>query len=130
MTETTTRPELAAITEQEKKDGKIMAVLAYLGILVFIPILAARNNKFAMFHAEQGLALFVTWVIVFIAFRFIDPIFNNMINMYFCGGSIIYLVVRLFLFVLAIMGIINAAQGNVKEIPVIGSFGSKFNLVK
>ncbi len=29
-----------------------------------------------------------------------------------------------------IMGIINGAQGKVKELPIIGSFGAKFNLVK
>ena len=32
-----------------------MAILAYFGILVLIPILAAKDSKFARFHANQGL---------------------------------------------------------------------------
>jgi uncharacterized membrane protein len=29
-----------------------------------------------------------------------------------------------------IMGIINAVQGKVQQLPVIGQYGEKFNLVK
>lgn len=39
-----------------------MAVLAYFGILVLIPILAAKESKFARFHANQGLILLITGV--------------------------------------------------------------------
>lgn len=132
MAETTsTRPAVAAITEEEIKDGKVMSIIAYLGILVFIPMLTQKNNKYTMFHTEQGLALFISWVVVWIVFIILDPILRDVIPFgYFCGGSLIYGLVRLFLFILMIMGIINAAQGKIKELPVIGSFGEKFNLVK
>jgi len=128
---TSTRPAVAAITEKEISDGKVMSIIAYLGILCFIPLLTSKENKYVMYHTEQGLALFITWVIVWIVFIILDPILYNLINFgYFCGGSLIYSLIRLFLFVLLIMGIINAAQGKIKELPVIGSFGAKFNLVK
>jgi hypothetical protein len=32
--------------------------------------------------------------------------------------------------VFLIMGLLNAAAGKVKELPVIGSYGAKLNLVK
>jgi len=32
--------------------------------------------------------------------------------------------------ILLIMGIMNAANGEVKVLPVIGQYGEKFNLVK
>ncbi len=63
MTETTnTRPAVAAITEKEIADGKVMSIIAYLGILCFIPLLTSRDNKFVMYHTEQGIALFISWV--------------------------------------------------------------------
>lgn len=34
--------------------AKLLAVLAYLGILVLIPILVAKEDKFVRFHANQG----------------------------------------------------------------------------
>lgn len=49
----------ADLTDQfDKADveqNKVMAILAYFGILVLIPILAAKDSKFARFHANQGL---------------------------------------------------------------------------
>ena len=51
----------ADLTDQfDKADveqNKVMAILAYFGILVLIPILAAKDSKFARFHANQGLLL-------------------------------------------------------------------------
>ena len=130
MANTESRPILATITEKEISDGKVMAILSYLWILFIIPLLTSKDNKYVMFHTEQGLALFITSIIVWILFIFIDPIFHHILSFYFCGGSLIYLLFRLFILVLVILGIINAAQGKISELPVIGSFGSKFNLVK
>jgi uncharacterized membrane protein len=107
-----------------------MSILAYIGILVFIPLLTSRENKYVMYHTEQGLALFISWIVIWILFRFVDPILSNLIDIYFCGGSLIYSLVRLFLLVLLILGIINAAQGKIKELPGIGTFGKSFNFVK
>jgi hypothetical protein len=36
--------------------NKVMAILAY--IIFFIPLLAARDSHFAMYHANQGLSSF------------------------------------------------------------------------
>lgn len=60
----------ADLTDQfDKADveqNKVMAILAYFGILVLIPILAAKDSKFARFHANQGLLLCIAmfgWII-------------------------------------------------------------------
>ena len=42
---------------QDIQNNKIMAILSYFGILVLVPILAAKESKFARFHANQGLIL-------------------------------------------------------------------------
>src|SRR5580692_8759272 len=40
--------------------NKMVATLAYVGPLVIVPLLAAPNSKFARFHANQALALFLS----------------------------------------------------------------------
>ena len=46
------------------ENNKVMAVLAYFGILVLIPIFAAKESKFARFHANQGLVLWLAGIIL------------------------------------------------------------------
>ena len=118
------------VTDKDISDGKVMAIIAYLGILVFIPLLTQKTNRFVMFHVQQGLGLFIAWVVLWILFRFVDTIFANMISFSFCGGSLIYLVVRLGLFILMILGIINASKGEMKELPVVGGLAKSFNIYK
>ena len=98
------------------KNNTVMSVLAYLGILVLVPILAAKESKFARFHANQGLLLLIleiasgviSWLgkIPLVGFVF----------------SIASWIVSLAGIVLAVLGIINAANGKAKELPVIGQF--------
>ncbi len=89
------------------KANKVYAVLAYFGILVLIPILAAKDSPYARYHSNQGLILFILQIIVIILGRIVG--FLGTI-----GGLIT--------FILFIIGIVNAAQGRAKELPVIGKF--------
>jgi len=101
--------------------NKAMGILAYLGPLVFIPMFAAKGSKFARFHANQGLTLFIAcgaWSIVYSILNWI--ILAISWRLYFIS-SIIGLCSLVFL-VLAVLGIINAAKGRAKELPVIGKF--------
>ena len=43
--------------KKEIENGKVMAILAYLGILCLIPYFAEKDNKYVRFHAIQGLNL-------------------------------------------------------------------------
>ena len=125
------REILSQITDQEKSDGKIMAVLAYLGILVFIPMFVSKQNKFVMFHVEQGLALFICSIVIYIVASIIDSVLYSVVDITIpCFGGIVGGLLRLGIFILMIMGIINAVQGKVQKLPVVGDIGEKFNLVK
>jgi len=42
---------------QDAQDNRVMAILAYLGPLVLVPLLAAPGSRFARYHTDQGLAL-------------------------------------------------------------------------
>lgn len=99
-----------------------MAVLAYFGILVLIPILAAKESKFARFHANQGLILLITGVAYSIFVQVVIKIVS-FISYVLAGIVGIALgLAWLLLLVLAIIGIINAVRGEFKQLPLIGQF--------
>ena len=92
----------ASYAAADVQNNKVMAVLSYIGILVLIPILAAKESPFARFHANQGLILFLCEIIFAVANMILSAIFAFL--------------------VLLILGIVNAAQGMAKELPLIGKF--------
>jgi len=90
------------------ENNKVMALLAY--IIFLVPLLAAKESKFAMFHTNQGLILFLCAVAVNIVGGIVPIV----------GWLIILPLGNLFVFILAIIGIINAAKGEAKPLPLIG----------
>lgn len=47
----------------EDSNDKVYGILAYIGILVLVPLLAGKT-QFARFHANQGLVLFIADIIL------------------------------------------------------------------
>ena len=52
---------------QDVQANKVMVILAYFGLFVFVPLFAAKESRFARFHTNQGLifliAGFVIWLL-------------------------------------------------------------------
>ncbi|GAB6992004.1 DUF4870 domain-containing protein [Paenibacillus pini] len=88
--------------------NKTMGILAY--ILFFLPLLAARDSQFAMYHANQGLLLLLTAV----AANFVLGIIPIL-------GWILLPFANIAIFILLILGIVNAANGQMKQLPLIGN---------
>lgn len=103
------------ITPEEIQQGKTMAIISYF--IFFIPLLMddMRKNKFVMFHTEQSIILLILNIVA------------GILGTVTCGIGLILYIPWL---ILLIMGIMNAANGEVKPLPVIGQWGEKFNLVK
>lgn len=103
--------------EYDPKDienNKVMGILAYIGILFLVPLLAAPKSKFARFHTNQGLVLFLAEIILGVA--------AGILSLIPIVGWIVRGVVGVVGLVLMILGIVNAANGKAKELPVIGKF--------
>ncbi len=112
-----TEDTTAQFDAQDIEQNKVMAVLAYLGWLVLVPILAAKNSKFAMYHANQGLVLAIVATVCLVALSILSIIpFLGLIFM--LAEALLGIVFLVF----AILGIVNAAQGKAKELPLIGKF--------
>jgi uncharacterized membrane protein len=102
---------VAPAPQADKADvekNKAMAILAYF--IFFIPLLAAKDSKFAMYHANQGLLLFLLILAVNVVGGMIPLI----------GWFLILPLGNLFCFVLFILGVINASKGEMKPLPLIG----------
>lgn len=111
----------ASYAAADVQNNKVMAVLSYIGILVLIPILAAKESPFARFHANQGLILFLCEIIFAVANMILSAIFAFLGPLVLLWTLVAALVNIAFL-VLLILGIVNAAQGMAKELPLIGKF--------
>ena len=98
--------------EQDAEDvekNKLMAVLAYISILVLIPLFCAKESKFARFHTNQGLVLCIIGLIIGCLTKI--PVLG-----------FLFKILNLVVFAFAIVGIIYAVQGKAKELPVVGNW--------
>ncbi|MBI1833333.1 MAG: DUF4870 domain-containing protein [Candidatus Andersenbacteria bacterium] len=96
----------------DNSSHKTLAIVGYIiPILFFIPLLSeAKNNTFAKFHANQQLNLLILWAVSQVIL--IIPILGWIISPLLIIVGLIFM----------IMGVINAANGNMKPLPFIGGW--------
>lgn len=123
-----TTDSTAGFDKTDIEQNKVMALLSYFGILVFIPIFAAKDSKFARYHANQGLTLFIAlfgwWIVDYILTLLLRSLLWRGLGLweiYSLCGTVLNLVYIIFT-VLAVIGIINVLNGKAKELPVIGKY--------
>lgn len=117
---TGTPDSTAGFDQKDIADNKVMAVLAYFGFLVFVPIVAAKDSKFARFHANQGLILFITAVVYWVAYLIVTAVLTAISWRLGAAAGVILSLFWIIFSVFAIIGIVNAAQGKAKELPLVG----------
>ncbi|WP_172196067.1 hypothetical protein [Saccharibacillus qingshengii] len=88
------------------EENKTIGALSYL--LFFLPLLAARNSRFAMYHANQGLLLLLALVAGNIVLSIIPVI-----------GWLLIPLLNLVGFVYLILGVMNAVNGRMKPLPLM-----------
>lgn len=124
---------MAEFEKKEIESGKGMAILSY--IIALIPYFAEKKNKYVRFHAVQGMNI----LIVAVAWAILAAIINSVVNAIFCSTgygywysscwytfgiedviSWIVSLVSLGIGVLDIIGLVYAATGKAKEVPLLG----------
>lgn len=100
-------------------NDKVYGALGYVGILFLIPLLAGKT-EFTRFHANQGLVLFLADVVSGVAIGIVTAVLGMIPVLGVILSSVISGVIGLAIFVLMILGIVHAAQGEMKPLPVIG----------
>ncbi|MFA6588276.1 MAG: hypothetical protein WCT08_04350 [Patescibacteria group bacterium] len=90
----------------QKSDSNTNAALSYIWIISVIMIVTKKNDEFVMFHAKQGLILFIASFLYFIP--------------YYIGTILDILIV-----ICIIVGFIKAMAGERYKLPVIGDLAEK-----
>lgn len=107
----------------EEQDNKIMFILAYLGILFFLPLVSCPNSKVGRFHANQGLLLFITSIVGSIASTILSSIILAISwRLSLALSPLIWFAWSVVMLVLMIIGMVNANKGEQKPLPIIGKF--------
>ena len=90
-----------------------MSILAYLGLLSLIPYLVKDQTPFVRAHAVRGINLLLLEIIAGVAVGVFSwvPVLNNILSTLAGLAS----------FVLSLIGIINVANKEDKDLPFIGS---------
>lgn len=103
-------------TEKDIHEGKFFAVISYISFLCIVSLVLKKDNKFALYHAKQGLVLFVFEVASFLLS--IIPLLGWIISIF-----------GLVVFVLAsVWGILQALMGNCSRILLISDIADKIIL--
>jgi uncharacterized membrane protein len=122
------------MAKEKVENEKICAILSYLliGVIWYFADEKMKKSEFARYHAKQGLVLLIAAIVYSIILSIIVQIIIT--PLYFTGGIVsIFSLIGLFQLlgyvplIWAVIGIINAANGNMKELPLIGKFAKKFS---
>ena len=100
----------------KKEDNVAMAVIAYF--IFFVPLLTdSKDDPFVKFHVKQSIVILITSVIVWVLGMFIP----------FIGWFIIAPIGGLIVFILWVIGVMNAIQKKKTPVPIIGQFAEKLD---
>ncbi len=95
--------------QQNKTVVMVTAILQlFFPFVFFIPLLACKDSPYGRFYSNQGLLLFILWVIYLIASKI--PLI----------GWLIYIVIGVTALVFGIINAVNANKGIRKGIPLLG----------
>lgn len=96
---------------ESNNNSNVIAAVAYLWILFFLPLVVNPQDSFGRYHANQALILFIVSTLGTMILGIIP--FLGWIILPFFGIAC---------FILMVLGMINAFQGLEKPLPFIGGF--------
>ena len=107
---------------EDIEKNKTVATLCYLPILFFLPLVASPQSHYGRFHANQSLILLLVSAAVSVILFTVRVVFS----LGFTPVSFVFNLLSQFwglvVLVMVILGIINAANGKAKELPLIGKW--------
>ncbi len=112
---------------KEVADGKVLAIIGYIFGIVAIVMLFVRNNNFVLYHAKQMTVVAIIWIAAGICVGIIGTVLAAVTKGF--GACIIpvgIIGLNVAMLVLVVIGIINAANGVCKPLPVVGAYAEKW----
>ena len=123
-TEVQKSPSKNKYKKEDIEEGKFLAVLSYIGVLALIPYFVEKKNPYVIDHAKIGMNLFLVEAIVGVGLSVVASV---------CAITIILLWISIIIAILqwafgivsliiSVIGIINACNGEVKDLPIVGKY--------
>lgn len=101
---------------KDTQEGKFFAVISYISFLCIVALVLKKDNKFALYHAKQGLVLFIIEVACFVLI--IVPVLGWILRIF---GSVILTLVSLWC-------ILQALMGNYNRVPVVSEIADQITI--
>lgn len=95
-------------TQEDIEKNKVVAAIAYA--VFFLPLLVDKDSAFGKFHANQGLLLLIV------------SLLGNAILTISIIGVLLLPILNIIILVLFVIGVVNAINGQAKQLPVIGNY--------
>lgn len=93
--------------------ARVMALMSYLGVLVFVPLMMNRDDPFVNFHARQGLIIWI-FGIAALSIRFLPGI-----------GNIVFSIVAILVSVYSLVGLISVLLSKEWKLPAVYGLSAK-----
>lgn len=103
-------------------DRGVMIFLCYFGIFALIPLLTKKEDRDIQWHAKNGLAIAIAWIVVAIGWNVIGYVLPSTIALVWSGLGCF---VGLAFLILDIVAMVKAFGGQRFRVPVISDFADK-----
>ncbi|MEO5366623.1 MAG: hypothetical protein H7831_09775 [Magnetococcus sp. WYHC-3] len=102
--------EFRFITRKHGPRTQLMALFSYMNVLCLVPMLFNRGDEYVMFHARQGVVLWI-WAVVAMLGLHIPVI-----------GGFLFSLSAVLIAMLSLVGLVSVALGRAWRIPVVARF--------
>lgn len=109
---------------QENVASLLCYLFTWLSGLIFL--LIEKENRTVRFHAIQSLCLCVVAVVLFIVVAILTAILGAIATALALIGTLLWAVVGIGIFVIWILLMVRAYQGNLWKLPIVGEMAAKW----
>jgi uncharacterized membrane protein len=102
------------LNEEEIKEGAPFAALSYVFFLWILTFIFKKENRFAHFHAKQGIVIFIAEIVC------------SVLALLPLIGKLFYVLGLLIFLILSLYGIYYSLTGRLVRIPVISNIADRF----
>ncbi|TSC72603.1 MAG: hypothetical protein G01um101438_320 [Parcubacteria group bacterium Gr01-1014_38] len=115
--EASPHPPVSGLSSQDVENNRLVAALSWLWILSVVMLLVKKESPYVQFHARQSFLLFIVSLLLWLFLSFFGPL-----------AWFLQWLLKAGVFVLIVIGFLQALQGRWWTLPVIGSFAPKVRL--
>ena len=107
-----TRDDTGRFSLADIQKNRLMALLSYLWLGWLVPMCAAKDSPYALYHSRQGMLLCIAETLLVLVLRILGYI--PILGILFRIARVMVIIVAV---LLSLLGIYNCYQGRARELP-------------